>query len=190
MNYEELQEELKKRGVDISVITLRRYVKNGLIPEPERKHYGRGKGEHVNFPLEAIAETAAAKEIFRLKRNPSVEIVKEARDLALKSIREGSTVKLLEGESNLLPRDYEIRTLAFEWLRYYFLIKDGHDLKTPGYWNADNNGFIRFVADPEEKGRKILEELKALLSNPEISQKVIEGMNTVIESSKKKLENP
>ena len=146
MNYNGLQEEVKKRGVSISIVTLRRYVKVGLIPEPKRKHFGRGKGEQVEFPPEAIAEAVAANTVFREERFPAVELVKQARDLALEALKEKDAITaLFANEQNLLPQDYKIRSLAAEWLKYYVLIRDGYDLNTPGYWGL-SNGF-RFVAD-------------------------------------------
>ena len=150
MTYDELQEELKNRGVDISVITLRRYVKAGLLPEPKRDHLGRGKGQHVDFPLEAIAEAGAARMVFRLKRNPSVESVKQARDLALKAIAQNTIAALLAQEQNTFPDDYEIRMLAYEWLKYYSLLKEGYSLKTSGYWELTSKG-VRFICDPTDK---------------------------------------
>lgn len=79
MNYSELQEELQKRGVNISIITLRRYVKNGLITEPERKHYGRGKGEHVDFPPKAIIEAAETYQLIKKYKYPPYEMIKTIR---------------------------------------------------------------------------------------------------------------
>lgn len=150
MNYNDLQNELKKRGVDISVITLRRYVKAGLIPEPKRDHLGRGKGQHVDFPPEAIAEAGAARMVFRLNRNPSVEIVKQARDLALEALAQNSIAALQAHEQNIFPGDYEARVLAFEWLKYYILIKLGYSLNVSGYWEITSRG-IRFICDPTNK---------------------------------------
>lgn len=60
MDYIELQKALKEIGFNISIITLRRYVKEGLIPEPERIHLGRGKGQHISFPRDAIEQAGAA----------------------------------------------------------------------------------------------------------------------------------
>lgn len=147
MNYVELQEEIKKRGLNISVITLRRYVKAGLIPEPKRKHFGRGKGEQVDFPIEAIAEAIAAKQVFLEERFPAVELVKKARDLALEALKEKDALAaILADNRNILPEDYKTKSLAAEWLKFYILIRDGHSLNTPGYWNYVDNEF-KFIAD-------------------------------------------
>ena len=74
MDYIELQKALKEIGFNISIVTLRRYVKEGLIPEPERTHLGRGKGQHVSFPRNAI-EQAGAAYLF-LKQPPTYEMAR------------------------------------------------------------------------------------------------------------------
>ena len=78
MNYIELQNALKEIGFNISIVTLRRYVKEGLIPEPERIHLGRGKGQHVSFPCDAI-EQAGAAYLF-LKQPPTYEMARVVKN--------------------------------------------------------------------------------------------------------------
>lgn len=45
MNIHEVQEKLKEMGIEVTVRTIQRYAKEGLIPKPKRKAAGRGKGK-------------------------------------------------------------------------------------------------------------------------------------------------
>ena len=52
--------KLKELGVEISERTLQRYVKEGLVPMPERKSGGRGKGKITDYPESTVAEAYAS----------------------------------------------------------------------------------------------------------------------------------
>ena len=60
MTPDEVIEQLKKIGVEMSRPSLTRYEKQGLIPKPERGALGRGRGRWTNYPPETVAEAYAA----------------------------------------------------------------------------------------------------------------------------------
>jgi len=78
-------EQLKELGVDISRETLRRWVNANLIPEPERGNLGRGQGRYSEYPQETVWEAFAA---WHLLKEHSIKQVVEIREKALRFIPE------------------------------------------------------------------------------------------------------
>jgi len=88
MRTEEVLDELKKHGMTISLKTLQRYQKAGLIPSPNIISQGRGKGKFADRPSRTPARAAAASAMLNgsLKALPgakfSVKAVVEAKERA------------------------------------------------------------------------------------------------------------
>lgn len=61
MEPKELIAGAAKRGIRIARSTLNWYVKMGLIPAPEVRSLGRGRGAVAIYPPEALAELVASK---------------------------------------------------------------------------------------------------------------------------------
>lgn len=79
MKTEEVLERLAELGVVITERTLQRYVKIGLIPKPERKSAGRGKGRITDYPPETPAEAYASHKILHSKDlKPTPQYLAEA----------------------------------------------------------------------------------------------------------------
>ena len=79
MGPNEVIEELKKRGINITVRTLQNWVNAGLVPKPERGRKGTG-GSWADYPPETIPEALTAhllKEVQRL-RNPEIAELRQA----------------------------------------------------------------------------------------------------------------
>lgn len=60
MTPDEVIEQLKKIGIEISRPTLTRYEKQGLIPNPKRGGLGRGGGRWTDYPDNTIEEAYAS----------------------------------------------------------------------------------------------------------------------------------
>jgi len=84
MTPDEVIKKLKAQGVNITMRTLQRWVKDELIPAPERGSYGQGGGTWADYPDETVSEALTAyvlKDIHNLRNS---EIAK-----AKKSFTEG-----------------------------------------------------------------------------------------------------
>lgn len=55
-------------GERIGRSTLNRWVRDGLVTEPERRSLGRGRGGYAEFPPDALAEAVAAWYLLRVRR--------------------------------------------------------------------------------------------------------------------------
>lgn len=75
--------KLEELGVEISERTLQRYVKDNLIPEPERKSGGRGKGRITDYPEETPTEAYASYYLMHGDIKLPPKMVAEARNHAL-----------------------------------------------------------------------------------------------------------
>ena len=73
----EVIEELKKRGINITVRTLQNWVNAGLVPKPERGRKGTG-GSWADYPPETIPEALTAHLLKEVQRLRNAEIA-EAR---------------------------------------------------------------------------------------------------------------
>lgn len=60
MTPDEIIEQLKKMGVEISRPTLSRYEKQELIPKPQRGGLGRGGGRWTDYPENTVEQAYAA----------------------------------------------------------------------------------------------------------------------------------
>lgn len=75
--------ELEKLGINMSERTLQRYVKDDLVPMPERKSGGRGKGRVTDYPEETPVEAYASYNLIHGEIKLPTEMVAEARYHAL-----------------------------------------------------------------------------------------------------------
>ena len=75
--------ELNKMGVEISHRTLQRYAEDGLIPKPETKAAGRGKGKITDYPDETPGEAFASWLLMKGNLRRRKEEVKMIREAAL-----------------------------------------------------------------------------------------------------------
>lgn len=79
---QEVIEKLAEMGLSTTERTLQRYVKAGLIPIPDRRNAGRGKGKATDYPDETVNEFYASwvlsKGTMRLRQDD----VRKAREAA------------------------------------------------------------------------------------------------------------
>ena len=83
MNPDQVIEKLKEHGLDITVRTLQRWVKDGLLPEPKRGTHGRGTGSWADYPDETIPEALTVsilKDVYRLKHSEIAEARKAYKE--------------------------------------------------------------------------------------------------------------
>lgn len=79
----EVLAELNTLGIDIkSERTLQRYVKDGLIPLPERRSAGRGRGRITDYKTETPAEFYASYKL-RNELKLNVDVIASYREYAL-----------------------------------------------------------------------------------------------------------
>ena len=114
MDYNELQFRLKELGINLSVGTLLRYRRVGLLPEAEKTHGGRGQGPGIDFPVEALAEAYANWELFNNELKPKTETVVKARQIALEALK-------LNDVLALIPRNHDVFNLLEDRKQYSFL---------------------------------------------------------------------
>lgn len=88
MKPDEVIDELKKLGVEMSRSTLLNYEKWGLIPEPKRGGAGKGKGRTTDYPDDTPAEACAAWALMNGFQKLRREDVKKVRTVALKAIEQ------------------------------------------------------------------------------------------------------
>ncbi len=124
MNPTDFVDKLKEKGIEITTRTLQNYVQKGLIPTPERRGEGRGRGKSSEYPESALYEFMAS---YQLMNGPEHKIspllVNEFRKKALE----------LENKTDWTPeklqKEYSenIRTVfgAVFWLQYRDLAKEG-----------------------------------------------------------------
>mgnify|MGYP000850525282 FL=1 len=103
VNPDKVIEELQKHGVDITVRTLQRWVKDGLLPEPKRGTHGRGTGSWADYPDETIPEALTVsilKDVYRLKHSEIAEARKayKERKLAPYAATWGAMLRLIKDE--------------------------------------------------------------------------------------------
>ena len=77
---DDILQEMKKLGAEISYPTLNRYVKAGLVTEPDNVNMGRGKGKISQYPTHALFETWAAWELLNGGFRVSKSDIKQARE--------------------------------------------------------------------------------------------------------------
>lgn len=94
MKPDEVVSLLSKIDIPVSVPTLARYVRDGLISEPERGGHGRGGGRWTEYSLFGVVEAATAWKLL----NGKIEIPGEAKQTIRFS---PSMVKLVREEALL-----------------------------------------------------------------------------------------
>ena len=82
MQPDEVLETLSKAGIHRDKRTLQRYAKAGLIPKPETKAAGRGKGKIADYPQEAPAEMYASLQVMNNYQQFNVNDVAKLRKAA------------------------------------------------------------------------------------------------------------
>lgn len=75
MKPDEVVQLLNEIGIPVSVPTLARYVRDGLISEPDRGGHGRGGGRWTEYSLYGVVEAATAWNLL----NGKIEIPGEAK---------------------------------------------------------------------------------------------------------------
>ncbi len=116
MTPDEVLEKLKSLGIEVTERTLQRYVKDELIPMPERKSGGRGKGRSTDYKEETPAEFYASHRLrfeYGLKADIIARCRKRAVDNDLGFSLEASPEYLIEiGFAKLwLSKVEEVNTL-------------------------------------------------------------------------------
>lgn len=101
VNPDKVIEELQKHGVDITVRTLQRWVKAGLVPEPKRGSYGQGRGTWADYPEETIPEALTVhvlQGVYQLKQSEIAEARKAYNEgkLAYYSTTWGDTLQSIK----------------------------------------------------------------------------------------------
>lgn len=117
MDYNELQSRLQELGVDLSIGTLLRYRRVGLLPEAKKSHGGRGQGPEIDFPVEALAEAYANWELFNNEPKPKTETVIKARFIALEALKVNDVLALI-------PRHHDIFNMANDKRSQYTFLRD------------------------------------------------------------------
>jgi len=96
MTREEVLEKLEAMGLSISRETLRRWVNEGLVPEPERGNKGRAGGRWTEYPVETPWEAFASGSLLRDNSVRQVaEIRREAQQI-IADVCSGEMEELLE----------------------------------------------------------------------------------------------
>ena len=75
--------KLEKMGVEITHRTLQRYAEEGLIPKPDTKAAGRGKGKITEYPEETPFQAYASWLLLKGNLRRSKKEVKRIREMAL-----------------------------------------------------------------------------------------------------------
>lgn len=114
MKPDEVLETLSKAGIYRDKRTLQRYAKAGLIPKPETKAAGRGKGKIAEYPQETPAEMFASLQILNNYQQFSVEDVAKLRQRAFDL--ESALVHHEDKERNLMESFFLI--FATLWLNH------------------------------------------------------------------------
>jgi hypothetical protein len=83
MKAEAVLKELGELGIITSERTLQRYVKDGLVPMPERRNAGRGRGRMVDYATQTTVEFAASIALRKGKNKYPARDVYIAREIAL-----------------------------------------------------------------------------------------------------------
>lgn len=117
VNPDKVIEELQKHGVGITVRTLQRWVKDGLLPEPKRGTHGRGTGSWADYPDETIPEALTVsilKDVYRLKHSEIAEARKAYNEgkLAYYSTTWGDTLQSIKRDG--YRRDYSPYFVAMQ----------------------------------------------------------------------------
>lgn len=106
-----VMKKLKELGITTTNTTLWRYVKDGLIPEPDTKGAGQGRGKDTDYP-EDTPQQFTASYLLRHNKDPYLgkhnkEQTRKAREAALRAMSE-SERKNVEVEKlirNILVRE-------------------------------------------------------------------------------------
>lgn len=139
MDYKELQDRLRELGVSISISTLLRYRRVGLLPEAKKSHGGRGQGPIIDFPPETLSEVYATWKLFSGEPRPTTETVKKARQIALEALEHRDVLSLIPQSHKIFgfPEDKRgkyaflegcspyIQALAVDWLISREIIRQG-----------------------------------------------------------------
>ena len=155
MDYVEIQKVLEDLGVKISIGTLYRYRRVGLLPEAEKGHGGRGRGPSINFPPEAVAEAYAAKKLFEAEPRPKTETVAEARRVALEALENKKLLSLTTDElgTRVYPWWY-VCGMALKWLIHREKIIQGMKPETIVHTHMTNDS-IELIPWTGRKGENV-----------------------------------
>lgn len=86
---DDILQEMKKMGVEISYPTLNRYVNAGLVTKPVNVNSGRGKGQISQYPTRALFEAYAAWNLLNGPVKISKDDIKMAREIGPNAYLEG-----------------------------------------------------------------------------------------------------
>lgn len=101
----EVLEKLELLGIEIkSERTLQRYVKDELIPMPERKSGGRGKGKITDYQEETPAEFYASHKL-RFEHGLKPDFIARCREKGLRMEMENNGLALADWFDEPLPGD-------------------------------------------------------------------------------------
>lgn len=109
----EVLEKLSSLGISISERTLQRYAKQGLIPKPETKSAGRGKGKITDYPEDTTAEAYATFRMMHGAIKISPNSLAQARQYALAA----NPTKIEQLVEEYTSSNLEGKLWA-EWLNY------------------------------------------------------------------------
>ena len=82
---EDVINELEQHGVSLSIRTLQRWVKDGLIPEPERGSHGQGRGTWANYPDDTVPQ-ALTVQVLRKAHKLKHDQIADARRVAQEGV--------------------------------------------------------------------------------------------------------
>ncbi len=145
-------EKLSEYGIDIGVRTLQRWVKDGLIPTPERGSYGQGKGTWADYPPETVPEALTANLLRRVYRLKNTEIA-EARK------------GFFEGKPTFFKDTYGFYYLQMKPDATYSSVLRSAEEEKEGIINAEHT--LKLFRERGHSGVKSMKELFALLENME-----------------------
>ena len=127
MSPNEFVARLKEKGIEITTRTLLNYETNGLIPSPERRSEGRGRGKSTDYPDHSIYEFMASYQLISGPEHKiNQKLVKQFRKkaLELEQKTDWTSEKLLKEYSDNIR---EVFGSVF-WLQYRDLAKEGISL--------------------------------------------------------------
>ena len=145
---------LEEKGIQITTRTLLNYETNGLIPKPERRGEGRGRGKTTDYPNHAIYEFMASYQLVNgAEHKINQKLVKQFREKALE----------LEQKSDWTPEKLEkeyaenIREIfgSIFWLQYRDLAKEAIKLDSGAgvQYFVENGKLVKKINRPVNNER-------------------------------------
>ena len=120
MKPDEVVQLLNEIGIPVSVPTLARYVRDGLISEPERGGHGRGGGRWTEYSLHGVIEAATA---WKLLNGKIVILGDEKQTIRFSP----SLVRFVRKEALLSFGKWISGTEGAKFINPEFVITDGVD---------------------------------------------------------------